>query len=277
MSTKTSKQKGRFISIATKVSAADWLKVNIVAEQLNMTMYEMLQSLILSLLRYFDKDSPLSDKGKDLIESFIQVINAHGHGSRILKDGFSLSDVKGAIVFIKKKGEQHPQTIAFEKDLMSGWMKKYNTDDMLAKFLQSTDSETLQTLENERDKIGHFSLARTLHHIVLQYASQHDMQPAETIEDEIKTMFDDACRVCNKSLEYGERTRRKKHYDPDTLASQPWMQSNQSDDQDSYDEDSDDIEGFTIVDASKKKTTHGERSLYQVNITQDIKEELVKS
>ena len=55
-------QQGYFTTVATKISPTDRQKLCTIAEGLNLTFYELLQSLLLAIVRYFDKDCPISDE-----------------------------------------------------------------------------------------------------------------------------------------------------------------------------------------------------------------------
>lgn len=181
-------QQGYFTTVATKISPTDRQKLCTIAEGLNLTFYELLQSLLLAIVRYFDKDCPISDELEKMMNAFFNVIQTTtGSFNPIRLKNRKLQTVKSAILFVQRKDGQQPQTIAIGKDEQGRLTETYNTDKMLADYLQATDPNILHLLEEHSKRMEFFSISHTLHHLILQ----HSQQPTDTISEEINTLFND--------------------------------------------------------------------------------------
>lgn len=179
---------GYYTTIATKISRKDKQKLCAIAEGFHMSFYQLLQSLLLATVRYFDKDTAISPECGKMIDAFAHIIMATADSfSPLALNGHKQQKVKSAILFVQRKDGQQPQTIAINKDEQGKLTESYNTDKMLADYLQATDPLIYRLLEDERKRMEHFSIGHTLHHLLLQ----HSTQPAEEMSEEIKSMFED--------------------------------------------------------------------------------------
>ena len=187
MSAKHEERNGYYTTIATKISHADKAKLANIAEGFDMTIYELLQALLLALVRYFDKGSLVTYDHNAMMNAFTNTMFS-------LKDSYSPLSIKGhdkrnisrAILFVEQMPRQHPQLMAVSKDKSGNLIETYNFDTMLADFMGAIDREALQALECERKKQGYFSLAHTLHDMILENAPQQD-----SMAEEIAEMFTD--------------------------------------------------------------------------------------
>ena len=84
--------------------------------------------------------------------------------------------------------------------------------------LNIEDPKLLQVLEDERERMGFFSICQTLHHLVIQASTP----PSDKVAEEVSSLFKDNNRADNyKPLEYGERTVAKQHHTPDSITQHP--------------------------------------------------------
>lgn len=179
---------GYYTSIATKISRTDKQKLCAIAADFQMSFYELLQSLLLAIVRYFDKDTPINNESETMLNAFTNVmISTDGSFNPLAIKGHEQQSMKSAILFMQRNDEQRPQAIAIGNDEQGRLTKTYNTDKMLSDYLQATDPETLRVLENERKHMEYFSISHALHQIVMQSRKQ----PADTMSEEINAMFDD--------------------------------------------------------------------------------------
>ena len=180
---------GNFTTIATKISLADKVRLWRIAEGFGMTLYELLQALLLGIARYFDKGSIVTDEGNSLL-------NAIGNISFASKGSFSpmaLKDrqhqrVSGAILFLQRRVGQRPQLIETHQDKQGNIVESYNYDTMLSAFLNCLDPDALQRLKDEAQRQGYFSITHTLHEIILQRTAN---TKADTISAEVRELFTD--------------------------------------------------------------------------------------
>lgn len=197
---------GYYTTIATKISRTDKQKLCTIANGFQMSFYELLQSLLLAIVRYFDRDSLISHESDAMLNAFCNVMFATaGSFSPLAIGGHQRQSVKGAILFVQRKDGQQPQTIAIGKDERGRLTETYNTDKMLADYLKATDPETLRVLEDERKRMELFSIGHTLHQLVMQSQAQ----PADRMGEEIRAMFDDVRIPSGQAINEDIHYRRK--------------------------------------------------------------------
>ena len=180
---------GYFTTIATKISLADKVRLWRIAEGFGMTLYELLQALLLGMARYFDKGSIVTDEGNSLL-------NAIGNIMFASKDSFcpmALKDrqqqhVSSAILFLQRRAGQRPQMIETHPDKQGNMVESYNYDTMLSAFLSCLDPDALQRLKDEKQRQGYFSITHTLHEIIMQRTAD---TKEDTMSAEVRELFTD--------------------------------------------------------------------------------------
>lgn len=188
MRAKHSKQQGFFTTIATKISHEDRNRLAAIANGFGMSMYELLQALLMAIVRYFDVGSLITYEHNAMMNAFANTIFS-------LKDSYSPISLQGnkkrtishAILFMEQNLCSRPQLLAIDKDTSGNLMESYNIDTMLSNFMGALDNEALQAIRREQEKQGYFSLAHTLHEIILQRTDK----PADSMSQEIESMFKD--------------------------------------------------------------------------------------
>ena len=179
---------GYYTTIATKISKADKAKLCTIAKGFGLSFYELQQALLLSLIRYFDKDSFITYEHNIMLNAFGNVFAAIGDSyNPISITGHQSDKIEKAIMFVNRGKANRPQVMAIGKDRNGNLTESYNQDQMLTDYLQATDPQLLKVLRYERDTRDNFSLSQTLRELVLQRASQ----PSDMMEADIKAMFED--------------------------------------------------------------------------------------
>lgn len=135
--------------IGSKVTPADKLKLITIAETFGLSLFGLMQNLMLVALRFFDRHSPISNEHATMLNNFGRPIDK-------------------AIVFLNRKQSSRPQVLAIDKDGRGRTTESYNLDAMLADLLRATDPHLLRVLEDEKMRQHDFSLTHTLHELVLQ-------------------------------------------------------------------------------------------------------------
>lgn len=187
MKAKHEAQRGYYTTIATKISHADKAKLVSIAEGFKMSFYELLQALLLALVRYFDAESLVTYDHNAMMNAFANTIfSLKGSFSPLSLTGHEKRNINRAILFVQQNPKQLPQLLAVSKAHDGNMKETYNFDTMLYEFLRSIDNEVLQTLCEEKASRGYFSLLQTLHDIVLERTPLHDQ-----MADEIAEMFTD--------------------------------------------------------------------------------------
>lgn len=195
---------GNFTTIATKISLADKVRLWRIAEGFGMTLYELLQALLLGMARYFDKGSIVTYEGNSLL-------NAIGNVIFDTKDSFSPMALKGrqqqrvcnAILFLQRGKGQRPQLMEAYADDMGNVVESYNFDTMLSAFLNCLDPDALQRLKDEAKRLGYFSITHTLHELIMQRTAN---TKADTISAEVCELFAD------ERITTGQRINEDTHY-----------------------------------------------------------------
>lgn len=189
MSVKHDAANGNFTTIATKISLADKVRLWRIAEGFGMTLYEMMQALLVAIARYFDKGCIVTDEGNSLLNAIGNVIFAS-------KNSFNLMALKGrqqqrvcnAILFLQRNGSKRPQLMEVHSDSQGNIIESYNYDTMLSAFLNCLDPDALQCLKDEAKRQGYFSITHTLHDIIMQRTTNTN---EDTIGAEVSKMFAD--------------------------------------------------------------------------------------
>jgi hypothetical protein len=192
-----------YTTIATKVSKADKAKLVSIADGFGMTFYELLQALLLAMVRYFDTGSLVTYDHNAMINAFANTMFA-------LKDSYSPLSIKGherrtishAFLLVEQRPHKQPQLLAVSKDHCGNLIESYNLDTMLSDFMGALDPEALQALIREQQKQGYFSIAHTLHELVMQ----HTDSPTDTIGQDVAEMFTD------ERTATGEKVNNDTHY-----------------------------------------------------------------
>lgn len=180
---------GNFTTIATKISLADKVKLSQIADGFGMSLYEMTQALLVSMTRYFDKGSIITDESNSLLNALGNVIFAS-------KDSFCPMSLKerqqqricSAILFLQRNECKRPQLMQTQIDGQGNIVESYNNDSMLSAFLNSLDPDVLQRLKVEVERKNYFSITQALHDIVMQ---RTDVTIEDTISAEVRELFDD--------------------------------------------------------------------------------------
>lgn len=192
-----------YTTIATKVSKADKAKLVSIADGFGMTFYELLQALLLAMVRYFDTGSLVTYDHNAMINAFANTMFA-------LKDSYSPLSIRGhekrtisrAFLLVEQRPHKQPQLLAVNKDQCGNLIESYNYDTMLSDFMGALDPEALQALNREQQKQGYFSITHTLHELLMQHAPA----PSDTMREEIAELFTD------ERTTTGEQVNNDTHY-----------------------------------------------------------------
>lgn len=180
---------GNYTTVATKISLADKVRLSQIADGFGMTMYELIQALLVSMARYFDKGIIVTDEGSSLLNALGNVIFA-------TKDSFSPMTLKGrqkqrvcgAILFLQRNGSKRPQLMEAQINGQGNIVESYNYDSMLSAFLNSLDPDVMERLKVEAERKKYFSITQALHEIIMQ---RTDITMEDTISAEVRELFDD--------------------------------------------------------------------------------------
>ena len=168
-----------FLTIASKVSKEDKAKIKAVASLFGMSFYELLQSLLLGMLRYFDIGRNSTYEDNCMMDAlFVAIRSLQGSYCPLQKKDRENRRIKGAILFIEDSPKNRPQLLSVSMNEDGQMIESLNFDKMVTDFFGCIDPDGLKRLERLRDELGFFS--------IMQHASCIDEN-----QEFIKELFED--------------------------------------------------------------------------------------
>lgn len=216
---KHNSENGYFTTIATKISLADKVRLSRIAEGFGMTLYELLQALLLSMARYFDNGSAVTYEGNTLLNALgnIMFANADSFSPMALKNR-QKQHVSNAILFLQRAPGQRPQMVEVHTGTQGSMIESYNYDGMLSAFLGCIDPDGLQRLKDEAKRIGYFSITHTLHELIMQ---RTPTTITDNMSAEVQELFSDVRIATGEQPNEETHYRRKRNMSDDYAAPTP--------------------------------------------------------
>lgn len=179
-------------TIATKISKDNKEKLRCIAAVFGMNIYQLLQSVILLLLRNFDKQSDVSDEHETLIYSYLSLIAST---NKCFMSNRNNNTIKKAIFFVVKNKDNSPQMISIGVNKNGKLTESYNYNEILSDVLSSIDTRLIEDLTDENRINRNLNIVDTLRNMVLSKRPTIEQRMHEEIanlfKDEIEEMFDD--------------------------------------------------------------------------------------
>ena len=209
---------GYYLHVGTKITYSDRDKLDVIAKGMGMTLYQLLQALMLAMVRYFDAGSLITYEHNAMLNAFANTLFS-------LKDSYSPLSISGherrtvnrAILLVEQPPRKQPQLMEVSKDQYGNIVESYNFDSMLSAFMGALAPEALQAIIREQKKQGYFSIAHTLHELILQRAEK----PADIMSQEIADMFTDARTTTGEQVNEDVHYNRKYNKGDDYTAPTP--------------------------------------------------------
>lgn len=206
MAQKTDKYK----VINTKVSPEAFAKIYRLADKLGMKPYEMLQMCVDTLIRYMDDRHNLSPEMSRMMLVFEDMVG-WGRSLNLAEPGAKPA-ITEATYYLTEPGKGGARAVHVQRPFFGDWQETENISHIMERTVEVLAPELYRRLRGVCAELEVSSIMELLHHIV----------DAQTIIDlnheEVRRSFEDCNRGDNaKPVEYGQRTRRKKHYTPDTM------------------------------------------------------------
>lgn len=175
-----------FVSVATKVPMNVFNKLEIMCSHLGIdSKYQLMQQLILALLKAFDSYSSISEEHEVLVRSFLtEMATQKGSFSPIQIKGIDLCKAAKAIFFVNRKKGERPQMICVSIDEKGNVNESYNTNTILIEVLSSLDPEMLNVLKDEQQSSGCTSVIDALRNII-----DTNRPPEQRLHSEIDELF----------------------------------------------------------------------------------------
>lgn len=209
---------GYYLHVGTKITYSDRDKLDVIAKGMGMTLYQLLQALMLAMVRYFDAGSLITYEHNAMLNAFANTMfQLKGSYSPLSVGGHEKRTINRAILLVEQPPRKQPQLMAVSKDQYGNLIESYNFDTMLSDFMGALDPEALQAITREQKKQGYFSIAHTLHELILQRAEK----PADIMSQEIADMFTDARTATGEQVNEDVHYNRKYNKGDDYTAPTP--------------------------------------------------------
>jgi len=195
------------VTIASKVSKSDKTRIKAIANAFGMTFYELLQSLLLGMLRYFDIGRHSTYDHNCMMDALsIAMHSLKGSFCPLQKKGKESRRIKSAILFVEDSVKNRPQLLFVCMKDDGQIIESLNFDKMVTDFIGCIDPESIKRLDYIKNELGYFSITHTLHEIIMQHSSFTDDMKAD-----IESMFKDfripSGEAINNDIHYQERHR----------------------------------------------------------------------
>ena len=194
-------------TIASKISRADKQKLHAIADYLGLSFYSLVQSILMTIIRYWDRGAFLTAEHYVMVEAFANVLKSvSGSHIPLSARNNDKDHIVGAILFVERKNEAHPQLMAIRKDKDGNMSESYNYDTMLSDFLNAINPDCLQHLKDEAKHNGYFSITHTLCKMITQRSTS---TKEDSLREEIAEMFNDIRIPSGQSINDDIYYRRK--------------------------------------------------------------------
>ena len=195
----------KYQNISTKVSPYVKKRIQLICKKRGMTEYDLLQMMCDCIVRYMDDRHNLSDEMEQTMNIFEHLVG--------WKDAFNLADpvtekeVAEAIYILQDPEGKHTgfRAVMVQKPYFNLWTQTANVQQIVERVIEVCIPDyykKLRMMLAESDCNNIFELL---------CKSVRESQPNE-IDKEIREEFEDCNRhEYGKRIEYGQRTKRKKH------------------------------------------------------------------
>ena len=194
-------------TIASKISRADKQKLHDIADYLGLSFYSLVQSILMTIVRYWDRGGLLTAEHYTMIDAFATVLKSSiGSYSPISARNSESDHITGAILLVERKPGQRPQLMEVHKDSAGNFVESYNYDTMLAAFLSAIDPDCVQRLEDEAKELGYFSITHALCETLLKCSAR---TKKDNMRADIAEMFSDERITTGQKINEETRYKRK--------------------------------------------------------------------
>ena len=206
----------RYITLATKVSRTAAEQLARIAKKKGMTIYELIQMVCDTLIRYMDDRHNLSEEMERAMSIFEHLT---GWADALnLADPTVHKEVAQAVYIFseaeskdKKERKKGFRAVMVNKPWNGNWDETSNVMDIFERIFNICMPELYMKLFRARIILGCERVSEVLNLL-------SDAEVIMRLNGELRTEFEDAGRTeSGKAIEYGQRTKRKKHLTPDDI------------------------------------------------------------
>ena len=202
----------KHVVVATKLSRPAAEQLARIAKKKGMTIYELIQMVCDTLIRYMDDRHNLSEEMERAMSIFEHLT---GWADALnLADPTVQKEVAQA-VYIFQSAPETPRkgfrAKMVSKPFMGIWEETSNVMDIFERIFNICMPELYMKLFRARIILGCERVSEVINLL-------SDAEVIMRLNGELRTEFEDAGRTeSGKAIEYGNRTRRKKHLTPDDI------------------------------------------------------------
>lgn len=199
------------MTLATKVSRTAAEQLARIAKKKGMTIYELIQMVCDTLIRYMDDRHNLSEEMERAMSIFEHMV---GWADALnIADPTVRKEVAQAVyIFQDADGEKKGfRAKMVDKPFCGMWTETSNVMDIFERIFNICMPELYMKLFRARIILGCERVSEVINMLA-------DAEVIMRLNGELRTEFEDAGRTeSGKAVEYGQRTKRKKHLTPDDI------------------------------------------------------------
>lgn len=202
----------KFENVSTKVSAEVKQQLNRILEAMGLNEYQWLQLMIEVTIRMMDDRHNLSAAMAKMIQMFKMVPGFKDAAS--LVDANAEGKIDAAVYFVNVKGKKGYKPVMVERAWFDGqWNETHNVRQIVEYVIEKCAPDSYMKLRQHMVELECESVFECLMTMVDAYSICQ-------LDKEISQMFADNQRGDNgRPVIYNDRTKRKKHFTPDTMPS----------------------------------------------------------
>ena len=202
----------KHVVVATKLSRPAAEQLAKIAKHKGMTIYELIQMVCDTLIRYMDDRHNLSEEMERAMSIFEHLT---GWADALnLADPTVHKEVAQAVYILQSAPDTPRQGFRAKmvsKPFMGIWDETSNVMDIFERIFNICMPELYMKLFRARIILGCERVSEVINML-------SDAEVIMRLNGELRTEFEDAGRTeSGKAIEYGNRTRRKKHLTPDDI------------------------------------------------------------
>lgn len=210
MTQDTAQHDEHYVALATKVRRSSAILFNRLCKKKGLNKYKVIQMFVDVWIRYTDDRHNLSQEMAVLMSLF-----EHGIG---WKDAFNLADpnaepsIEQAVYFLTSKEQHGARAVMVSRPFFGNWYETYNLQNIMERTVEVLEPELYRRLRALAIDMDCSSILELLFRLADEHSNDADMKS-------IRQEFEDARRHdYGKEIEFGQRTKKVRHSDPDLFA-----------------------------------------------------------
>lgn len=202
-------QTEHYKTVATKISPYAYRLLQRLARKLGMKIYELLQMCLDTLIRYASDTHNLTPEMERAMAIFEHMTGWAGCMNFAEPTGDKR--ISEAIYFLTSPKKKGSRAVLVTLPFFGKRGQTENVQRIVERTMELVCPERYRRLRLLADEHNCQSILNMIDRLIDYHSTDSDTE-------EMRKMFEDALRAeNNKPVAYGERTKRKKHYTPDTM------------------------------------------------------------